>query len=260
MCRDIGENRKLGMLLVMNQPVSVVSKAVCPASVRHSVALGKTAQQRRLFVMLAARFARVLSGFSARYMPAFVMHTAIVRFVKVCFLLFLVSDGVLLCAALYNQFLLLNKWFLFALLSVLLTIALACLLFDEVVARCKSISRKGSRFLRSSVAKPDGHVWPQEPASQWGHYVLPSSLLSAVPASRHFPETPLPSFSLPPRSYTGHMLDEANVVPPTPLIRVLETIDLSSTNIEHFLDIKTQSSFLPLSSGDNRVRGEADNN
>ncbi len=30
-------------------------------------------------------------------------------------------------------------------------------------------------------------------------------------------------------------------MPATPLVRVLETIDLSSTNVEHFLDIKNQA-------------------
>ncbi len=241
------------MLLVMNQPVSVVSKAFCPTNVRHSVALGKTAQQRRLFIMFAARLTQVLSCFCARYMPAFVMHTAVVRFVKVCFLLFLVSDGIFLCAALYNQLLLLNKWFIFALLAVLLAIALTCLLFDEIVTRCKSAFYK-SWHVRRAI-KPD-YAWSQVPASQWGHDVALSHL-PVGPTSQPFPETPLPNFSLRSGSFSGYRPDEANevAVPPTPLIRVLETIDLSSTNIEHFLDIKTQSSFFPLIPASNGTGG-----
>ncbi len=227
-------NRKLSSLLIMNQNVSVVSKAVCPASVRHSVALGKAAQQRRLFVMFAARFFYEVSRFCSRHMPAFVPHVALVRFVKVFFLLFLLSDGVFLCMALYKQFLLLNKWFLLALLSVLLAITLACLLFDEIIARCKSTVYKNRHAHRSPVTEYE-YMSLKMPAKEWE--VPPSQ--SYVP--QHFLDTPLPTFSLPPRSSLGHMEDEPSEQA-RPLIRVLETIDMSSTNIEHFLDSEPPTS------------------
>jgi hypothetical protein len=235
----------------MNQPVSVVSKAVCPANVRHSVALGRTAQQRRLFIMLSARLAQNSSRFCARYMPALEMHTAIVRFVKICFSLFLVSDGIFLCAALYNQLLLLNKLFIFALLSVLLAIALTCLLFDEVVERCKSVSQKSQHFMRASITQPE-YMWSQVPASQWGEYTPPAQM-SVVSTSQYFPETPQPT---PSQSFSRHMQDEVSAgvdIPPTPLVRVWETIDLSSTNIEHFLDAEAQALFFPQTPGNSRM-------
>ena len=223
-------NTRLGSLLIVNQNVSVVSKAVCPANVRHSVALGKTAQQRRLFVMFAARFFSAVSCFFSRYMPAFVLHTAIVRFVKVFFLLFLLSDGVFLCIALYKQFLLLNKWVLFALLSVLLAIALVCLLFDEIIACCKSTAYK-NRYASRSLMTEYGYMSSRVPSIPWG-YEVP---LSRPYTLQYFPDTPRPTFPSPSLSSQGYMQGG----PPEqdrPLIRVLETIDMSSTNIEHFLD------------------------
>ena len=230
------KNRKLDVLPIMNQHVSVVSKAVCPANVRHSVALGKTAQQRRLFVMFGGRFFSAGSRFCSRYLPAFVLHAALIRFLKVLFLLFLLSDGIFLCAALYKQFLLLDKWFLFAFLSVLLAIALACLLFDEIIARCKSTASKDRDAKLLSMAEYE-YMLSQMPLASWNH-----NLSQQVP--RYFPETPLPTFPLPPRSSSGCVEDEQSE-PARPLIRVLETIDMSSTNIEHFLDVEPPVSALP---------------
>ena len=224
-------NRRLGSLLIVNQNVSVVSKAVCPANVRHSVALGKTAQQRRLFVIFVARFFYAMSCFCSRHMPAFVLHTAIVRFVKVFFLLFLLSDGVFLCIALYRQFLLLNKWVLFALLSVLLAIALVCLLFDEIISCCKSTAYKNQCASRSPMTEY-GYMSSRAPSIPWGYEVPPLQ-----------PYTPRPTFPSPSLSSQGYIqgrLPEQD----RPLIRVLETIDMSSTNIEHFLDSEPPASSL----------------
>jgi hypothetical protein len=54
---------------------------------------------------------------------------------------------------------------------------------------------------------------------------------------RIFPSIPYSQFS--PLPMKPVEVNTPMPVPPTPLIRVLETIDLSSTNVEHFLDIKT---------------------
>ncbi|GAC1368895.1 MAG: hypothetical protein NVSMB44_35710 [Ktedonobacteraceae bacterium] len=228
------EKRRFRTLLLMNQPGSVVSKAVCPANVRYSVALGKMAQQRRLLIMLAAGLMQALRGFCARYMPAVVMRVALVRLVKLCFVLFLLSDGVFLCMALYNQLLLLNRWFIFALFFVVLAIAMTCVVFDEILAYCKSTayknrssSRTGSRPARSTSAR----AWKPGRSGQ---------RVQARP--RYFPETPLPLFSLPPWSRRSPLPE-----PTAPRIRVWETIDMSSTNVEHFLDADAEWPRPPLS-------------
>lgn len=220
------KNRKLGTLPIVNRPKSVVSKAVCPANVRHSVALGKTAQKRRLFVMFTARFFYSTSYFYARHLPVFGLHAALIRFVKVFFLLFLFSDGIFLCFALYKQFLLINAWFLCALLSILLAITLAYLLFDEILARCTS------RTYRSRPGRRNPVATRQYRSSQ----VPPAQHSSRVP-QQYFPETPLPSQSSLNR-IEGNGQGE-------PGVRVLETLDMSATNIEHFLNTNLPSSSLP---------------
>ena len=233
------KNRKLDVLPIANRHVGVVSKAVCPANVRHSVALGKTAQQRRAFVMFAVRFFYAVSCFCSRHMPAFVLQAALVRFIKVFFLLFLFSDGVFLCIVLYKQFLLLNKWFLFALLSVLLAITLTCVLFDEIIARCKSTAYK-NRSTRHSPMTRYEYMLSQMPLPPHNSAVPQSQFY----ASQYFPETPLPTPFLMPQSFLGRPEDEPSEEA-RPLVRVWETIDMSSTNIEHFLDTDPPASSLP---------------
>ncbi|GCE10158.1 hypothetical protein [Tengunoibacter tsumagoiensis] len=75
---------------------------------------------------------------------------------------------------------------------------------------------------------------------EWGEEALNTPMLSDHEALQA-PEALL--FSIPPLPSTQQGLDAAEAqffpetpMPTTPLIRVLETIDLSSTNIEHFLD------------------------
>lgn len=232
------KNRKLGTLLVANRPKSVVSKAVCPANVRHSVALGKTAQQRRLFVMFTVRVFYSISCFYARHLPTFGLHAALIRFVKIFFLLFLLSDGVFLCFAIYKQLLLLNTWFLCALLSVLLAITLAYLLFDEILARCTLRVSKGRSIRRF-------------PLSEHAYRPLQTPLArkSSTMPLQYFPETPLPS-----RSSPGRLGGDEPLEQDRPLVRVLETIDMSSSNVEHFLDTNLPSSSLPpMHNGDHET-------
>jgi hypothetical protein len=219
------KNRKSGTLRIANRPKSVVSKAICPANVRHSVALGKTAQKRRLFVMFAARFFYSMSYFYTRHLPAFGLHAALIRSIKVFFLLFLFSDGIFLCFALYKQFLLLNVWFVCALLSILLAITLAYLLFDEILARCTFRTYRTRPTRRTSVA-----------TRQYRSLQVPPAQQSSRVSQQYFPETPLPSQSSLNR-IEGNGQGE-------PEVRVLETLDMSATNIEHFLDTKLPSSSL----------------
>ncbi|MBA2677894.1 MAG: hypothetical protein H0U76_05805 [Ktedonobacteraceae bacterium] len=231
------KNRKLGTLLIANRPKSVVSQAVCPENVRHSVALGKTAQQRRLFVMFIARFSYSIRYFYARHLPTFRLQAALIRFVKVFFLLFLFSDGIFLCFAIYKQVLQLNSWFLCALLSILLAITLAYLLFDEILARCTSRVYKSRPIRRSPILEYEYRSSPMSLARR-----------NLNGAQQYFPDTPLPSRSALDRiGRGGDERDEQE----RPLVRVLETLDMSSTNVEHFLDSNPpSSSFPPLEDDD----------
>ncbi len=80
---------------------------------------------------------------------------------------------------------------------------------------------------------------------------MPLAQRSSRVSQQYFPETPLPSQSSLDR-IGGNEQGE-------PEVRVLETLDMSTTNIKHFLDTNLPSSSLPqLSDDDTTIRHQGD--
>ncbi|GCE18154.1 hypothetical protein KDK_19540 [Dictyobacter kobayashii] len=138
----------------------------------------------------------------------------------------LVQGGFVFCCiviafvitAIYDWAMLLNHWFTFVLFASL------CVLTTAII----DYIRTGHKQDTPQAAR---QFMPPTHSSLAGIPVSPPD--SALNSSAAIPQTQVPVlFSFP---------DTPMPVPATPLVRVLETIDLSSTNIKHFLEIKPQS-------------------
>lgn len=205
------------------------SKAVWPAQARRCVETDKAAQRRRFVIMTGIGCSDPVSGVRMilRY-GIHGMHNGMLalrstrRAMRMSIAL-TACEIAFIMAALYNWGILLGHWLVFALFSalcVLITLITAYLWFEHRHSQehTKSLHPTLSSALMqrsismSTSALPGEHLGhalrvmaQQTPAKT---PVVSSSMIS-------FPETPVPA---------------------TPLIRVLETVDLSTANVPHFLD------------------------
>jgi hypothetical protein len=223
-------------LQLLQQQACSVSRALWPADVRHCLSTGKAAQSRRLLIMNGIYLATIQVKRPRRC--AYCQHTIeYVRYVKIVHhvysarsvpyrqafylsLAFALLAGGVSLALVYH-------WSL-ALLLVVVWLATA-FVTSQLLASDMHFLRRMGVILGLLV-----HAVSLRVAMQ-GRAILsflhrrrrlkparrPLIKGSRVFMPMQFPETPMPA---------------------TPLIRVLETIDLSSTSVEHFLEEEKQTS------------------
>lgn len=208
------------------------SKAVWPAQSRRCVATGKAAQRRR-FVIMAGIGCRDTVG-SMNMILRHGMHgiyhgvntlRSTPRAMQIS--IALTACGIaFIVAALYNWGILLGHWLIFALfaaLCVLITLIAAYLWFEY---RHNQHSQQQSEEHEEALSSVTMHrsialSTPTLPGQQLGHTLrvmarqTPAKTPIVSSSTLSFPETPVPA---------------------TPLIRVLETVDLSTVNAPHFID------------------------
>jgi hypothetical protein len=206
-----------------------VSKAVWPLKERHCVPTGKAAQRRRILVLMGVWGSHHLSPWRTRFRRIGQMvsrHMSIHRGVQIGLVL-MISGVVFIISAFYDWSMMLNHWFTF------LPFAILCIFSTLTIAFAWSEHRQVPEYQQqppySITALPHSSVGSisvstlGEIAPSWHGQSIPET---HVPPHFSFPETPVPA-------------------PTAPLVRVLETVDLSSTNVQHFLDTKAQAAIFP---------------
>jgi hypothetical protein len=209
------------------QQTTSVSKALWPARAQRCVATSRTAQRRRKATMQGITLRWLWKPLSAQRPRVLYLRalwpdpSAPVQLRAQHLLLALVVGGSipLLCS--------LYSW------SVLPVLGILSALLTLVVTQQIIANRQQHR---ATTKTP-----PARPALT----TLPVRSLPIIPATEQTvctipPAAPLLSFPNTPMP-----------VPATPLVRVLETIDLSSSNVEHFLDIPDTSTGI-LSKGESQ--------
>ena len=198
-----------------------VSHAVRPLSVVHCVSTSRMAQKRRTLLMARDTLKHTLLA-CAHPRTLATSYPQLMRVVPLC-LCILSAVALFFGVTLFFWPTLLAYWPVLLFLALLcvattFTITWVILLDKPALAPHSPISYAEAKLPARAVAAPTATYIPVS-ALDFSHPFssIPQSQFSPVPAEVN---TPMP-------------------VPPTPLVRVLETIDLSSTNVEHFLDIKT---------------------
>lgn len=198
---------------------SGVSRALWPSQMRRSPATGKIAQQRRLMIIKGVWCFRKPGPLqNKRLVKKLVEFQSTFRI----YLLYTTLAVSLLVVGVLLAMFVLHPWPITILLGLLwtVTIALTMRLWYTCLYMALTARRVTKRLpiqQLPTIAKtrplPPMHAIP---ATRPIPVSLPGSLPASLPGSRPgFPATP---------------------IPPTPFVRILETIDLSSTNVEHFLE------------------------
>ncbi len=186
------------------QAISKVSRAVWPESIQWTLATSKTAQWRRLVIL---RFVRRSQRQTFRLLSQKRKGLCPQRSQRPhppIALRLRTHKGIMVCGFIIAALLvicLVQRWYALLILSAL------CISTNIIVLY---LLCNEQHTLPPSLPRRSPVAWPRIPGTTLTGRTLPS--LS-------FPETPMPA---------------------TPLIRVLETIDLSSTSVEHFLDLSDQ--------------------
>ncbi len=198
-----------------------ISHAVRPLNVVHCVSTSRMAQNRRTLLMARDTLKNIVLA-CAHPRTLATSYPQLRRVVVLC-LCILSAVALFFGVILFFWPTLLAYWpvlLSLALLCIVTTFAItwAILLGKPALAPHSPIAYAAAKPSLRAVASPTATYIPVS-VLDFSHPFssLPPSQFSPVPAEVN---TPMP-------------------VPPTPLVRVLETIDLSSTNVEHFLDIKT---------------------
>jgi hypothetical protein len=197
-----------------------VSHAFWPLEVRHCLATGKHAQRRRLIILKEINWLR-------RNRPQQNNQKRTLRGAFRIYLLYsalgisFLMTGVLLALFMLRPWAVTMLLVLFWLATIALTVRLwyVCLQMTLVARHASTHKAEHSTKLATKHVAAKREILQQFPTIAKTRPIVAS--LPPVPVTRPlFPATPMPS---------------------TPLVRVLETIDLSSTNIEHFLDTNQPS-------------------
>jgi hypothetical protein len=197
-----------------------VSHAFWPLEVRRCLATGKHAQRRRLIILKEINWLRknrpqkndqkrILRGTFRIYL----LYSAL----GISFLM----TGVLLALFMLRPWAVTMLLVLFWLATIALTVRLWYVCLQMTLVARHASSYKAKRGTQPATK----HIAAKREVRQHFPTIAKTRPITAslppVPVTRPlFPMTPMPS---------------------TPLVRVLETIDLSSTNVEHFLDINQPS-------------------
>ena len=189
---------------------SGVSHALWPTQMRRSPATGKMAQQRRLMVIKGTGWFR-----KPRHLQNNQLIKKLVEFQSALpiYLLYTTLAISLLVVGVLLAMFVLHPWPITLLLVLVWTATI--MLTIRLWYTCLYMTLAAQHVRAEIKSQP---IQPLPPIAKT-HPLPPAP---TIPATR-----PLPP------SRPGFL---ATPVPSTPLIRILETIDLSSTNIEHFLD------------------------
>ncbi len=185
---------------------SGVSHALWPSQVRRSLTTSKIAQRRRLMIIKGVwwfRKPRQLQN--KRLVKKLVEFQSTFRI----YLLYTTLAISLLVVGILLTMFVLHPWPITVLLVLVWTVTI--MLTMRLWYTCLYMTLTARRVTKRLPVQPLPTIAKTRP--------LPP--MSTIPVTR-----PLPA------SRPGFL---ATPIPPTPLVRILETIDLSSTNVEHFL-------------------------
>ena len=193
---------------------SGVSKAIWPTYKRRRVATGRIAQIRRTIIGVITDWMHSYQVIYGRYCQVLSQHVTIAHATQ-CSITVLATTIIMTMSLLYDWSLPL----VFIALCMMMTIIMMqfLLINAQQVDTNTSIpidkQRSTNKQLATEVPPPIATSLPVTDQE------IKAGKASGYP-TLSFPDTPMPA---------------------TPLIRILETIDLSSTNVEHFIDSQKQA-------------------
>ncbi|WP_338253631.1 hypothetical protein [Dictyobacter halimunensis] len=195
------------------------SKAIWPLTAQHYVHTNRAAQQRRLIIMTGINGLDMLGLLRIQALYVMSRYLTFNRLLQGAFVFVCIGIAFVL-SAIYDWAMLLSHWVTFALFACLCVLTTA--IFDYWRGEQKRSMQQTIKPFMSSATSSFAGI----PASQPSQPLQALSRSQSLPQPQvssllNFPDTPMP--------------------PATPLVRVLETIDLSSTNVKHFLDVKSQT-------------------
>ncbi|GCF07414.1 hypothetical protein KDI_09780 [Dictyobacter arantiisoli] len=221
--------------VLRKQVLSGASKAIWPTDMRCCVHTNLAAQQRRLFIMKSCRWIATLGVWRLYSRQLFARYLSLQRIIQVSFALLIIGTAFVL-ATLYDGGIVLHHW-----LTILLLVILAALM--AVIIRHLWSDSKREQVERQHILQPGPTSFAGIPVSHLGQVArsiyISQTATRAVSATQELEQSFVPQTQIP---ATFPFPETPMPVPATPLIRVLETIDLSSTNIKHFLDTKPHAS------------------
>jgi hypothetical protein len=190
---------------------SGVSRALWPSQMRRSPATGKIAQQRRLMIIKGVWCFRKPRPFqNKRLVKKLVEFQSTFRI----YLLYTMLTISLLVVGVLLAMFILHPWPVTILLGLLWTVTVA--LTIQLWYTCLYMALTARRMAKRLPIQHLPTIARTRPLSPMPTIPVTRPLPGSLSISRPgFPATPMPS---------------------TPLVRILETIDLSSTNVEHFLE------------------------
>lgn len=217
------EQKKLRTQIGQHQHLHGASRAIWPISARRCVHTDRVAQRRRVCIMTGIGWVHTLEDWRMRNAQLAAQHLTFNRITQIS-LVFLALGSAFVLSAIYDWGMLLNHWVTFVLFALL------CILTTLGIGYLRTGSKQEQQDLQM-FNRPGISSFAGIPKSQMGQSVQSLSSLESGPT---IPQTQAPGiFTFP---------DTPMPIPATPLVRVLETIDLSSTNVKHFLDIKPHPS------------------
>lgn len=222
MSRENQEPKALHMQKVtQKQHMNGVSNAFWPSHVRRGVHTNKVAQQRRMIILLGIECINTLKLWHIYCQYLVATYMSLQRLVQIICIGAILGMAMML-AVFYDWGVTLKHWLAFLLCIILCVFTTLMLVYAWLGHR--STRKQQTLVLNISaplVGIPASAIEQASSSSPASHG--PRIPRTHMPTLYSFPETPMP-------------------MPATPLIRVLETIDLSSTNVKHFLDIRPHSS------------------
>ncbi|HEY4388250.1 MAG TPA: hypothetical protein VGN34_27690 [Ktedonobacteraceae bacterium] len=226
-----------------------VSRALWPPEVRRCVSTGKAAQSRRLLIMNGIYLANIKVKKQRRctHCNRMVEYVSYVKMVQqaypACYspykqIFYLSIASVLFVAGISLAILIVHHWSLVLLLAVvwLATAYITSRLLASDMHLLRRMFGMLPRLFHSLS------LWSTVEIRNVTSFLQRSATLYRSPNPQSRPATQSgQSFTTVPRSFRPAQFPETPM-PATPLIRVLETIDLSSSSVEHFLEEEKQTS------------------
>lgn len=233
--RDTEKNKRQSKknTIYMQKEVYGGSKALWPTQVRRCVATGKAAQRRRMFIMTGSEWVSFLTmrHLSWRTLPHSVQAlVAAPRAMQVRFAL-MTCGCALTIALLYNWGVLLGHRIIFA------GLVAVCILFALIVVEHRHVGKPELTALAepepaavvtlADAVRSSMHPLVGVPGAHLGISLRALTRRTQITSQPAMPvlslqETVLPEIALP--------------VSAPQLVRVLETVDLSTVNVPHFMD------------------------
>ena len=231
MSREKQEPKVLHTQKVMQkQHMNGVSNAFWPSNVWRGVHTNRVAQQRRIIILLGIECINTLKLWHIYCQYLVATYMSLHRLVQIVCIGTIMGIAMIL-AVFYDWGAMLKHWLVFLLCIIL------CI-FTTLIVMYVWLGHKSIRKQQALLLNISHSTLPNVPTVQMEQSSFsspmstgPSMPRTYAPTLYPFPDTPMP-------------------MPATPLIWVLETIDLSSTNVKHFLDIRPHSSMNILKDGE----------